>query len=78
MRKKELKLVLTFESTAKAMAAEIYCKSMNAPGRIIPVPTQITAGCGLAWAANVEEKDIILEILAKNQAEPEGVYEIMI
>lgn len=27
----------------------------NIPGRLIPVPRQITAGCGLAWRMTVEE-----------------------
>ena len=49
MRKKELKLVLTFHTTADAMAMEKACKEQNAPGRLIPVPRAISAGCGLAW-----------------------------
>ena len=38
MRKKELKLVVTFHTTADAMAMEKACKENNTPGRIIPVP----------------------------------------
>lgn len=78
MRKKELKLVITFASTAKAMAAEKSCKEVSAPGRLIPVPTQITAGCGLAWMADVEEKETILQVFAQNQIDTEGIYEILI
>ena len=51
MRKKELKLVVTFHTTADAMAMEKACKEQNVPGRIIPVPRTISAGCGLAWCA---------------------------
>lgn len=36
MRKKELKLVVTFHTTADAMAMEKACKENNTPGRIIP------------------------------------------
>ena len=35
MRKKELKLVVTFHTTADAMAMEKACKENNTPGRII-------------------------------------------
>lgn len=28
---------------------EHKCEQQQIPGRLIPVPTQITAGCGLAW-----------------------------
>lgn len=51
MRAKEQRLVITFHTTAEAMAAEKELKSNNIPGRLIPVPRQISAGCGLAWSA---------------------------
>lgn len=50
MRKKELRLVITFNTTTEAIAMESSCKENNIPGRIIPVPTQISAGCGLSWS----------------------------
>ncbi len=46
MRKKELKLVITFHTTADAMAMEKECKKVGAQGRMIPVPRSISAGCG--------------------------------
>lgn len=78
MRKKQRKLVITFESTVAAMAAEKYCKEQNVSGRLIPVPTQITAGCGLAWAANPEARERVLSVLKQNAINPEGIYEIII
>ena len=56
MRKKELKLVVTFHTTADAMAMEKACKENNTPGRIIPVPRAISAGCGLSWCAALDER----------------------
>ena len=32
-------------------------KAAGLPGRIIPLPTQISAGCGLSWRAFPEDKD---------------------
>ena len=43
MRKKELKLVVTFHTTTDAMAMEKACKEAGAPGRLIPVPREISA-----------------------------------
>lgn len=37
------------------MAMEKQCNHQGIPGRLIPVPTEITAGCGLAWRMNVED-----------------------
>lgn len=49
MRKKEKRLVAAFNSTHDAIAFEDYCHSNGIPGRLIPLPREISAGCGLAW-----------------------------
>lgn len=51
MREKKDALVVTFAETTQAMAVETYCHANGLPGRIIPVPRAVTAGCGLAWKA---------------------------
>ena len=51
MRSKTLKLVVTFHTTAAAMAMEALCKAQNLPGRLIPTPRELTADCGMAWCA---------------------------
>ena len=65
MRKKEPALIITFATTAAAMEAESFCLSRQLPGRIIPVPREITAGCGLAWTAPVEAEEQITAELKK-------------
>lgn len=57
MRQKEWKLVITFRTTADAIAFEKACKTNGKPGRMIPVPREISAGCGLAWSTVPEEKE---------------------
>lgn len=54
MREKQPALVVTFHTTTAAMEAEAFCQAHALPGRIIPVPREITAGCGLAWKAPPE------------------------
>ena len=44
-----MKLVVTFHTTADAMAMEKACKEHGVPGRIIPVPRAISAGCGTTY-----------------------------
>lgn len=51
-RTKEKKLVITFATTTASMAMEAACDPKW--GRLIPVPREIHAGCGLAWCANPE------------------------
>ena len=63
MLQKKLCLVVTFEATAAAMAAEKYCLEKGVPGRLIPVPREITAGCGLAWKTLPGEDARFVQIL---------------
>ena len=78
MRKKELKLVVTFHTTADAMAMEKACKEHNVPGRIIPVPRAISAGCGLAWCAELTDRDTLLTVLEKVGLKEEEIHECMV
>lgn len=77
MRKREPTLVITFATTTRAMKMETCCKEAGAPGRIIPVPGEITAGCGLAWSAKPEDRCELEKLMARCQLEPEGIFEIM-
>ena len=49
MRKKRQYIVLSFAATPRAMCWEKECAARGIPGRIIPLPGEITAGCGLGW-----------------------------
>ena len=55
MRRKTPKIVLTFATTSDAMALEAAARDRGLPGRMIPIPSEISAGCGLAWCIPVEE-----------------------
>ena len=78
MIKKELKLVVTFHTTADAMAMEKACKKENAPGRLIPVPRAISAGCGLAWCAGPETRDILRQLMERTGIEEQDIHECMV
>ncbi len=51
MRQKTPHAVVTFSSTADAMAVQAAADAGSIAGRMIPVPSEISAGCGLAWCA---------------------------
>ena len=63
MREKKPSLIVTFHTTTAAMGAEKLCMELGVPGRLIPVPREITAGCGLAWKAAPGEEDRIVNAL---------------
>lgn len=78
MRKKELRLVVTFHTTADAMAMEKACKEYQVPGRIIPVPRAISAGCGLSWCADLGDRDQIVDMMRRAGIEEEEIHECMV
>lgn len=49
MRAKRPYIVLSFRTTVEAMAWEKHCEAEAIPGRLIPLPKELSAGCGLAW-----------------------------
>ena len=73
MRKKVMKLVVTFHTTSDAMAMEKVCKERNVPGRLIPVPRAISAGCGLSWCADLTDREQILDVMKEVGIEQEDV-----
>lgn len=78
MRQKELKLVVTFHTTADAMAMEKACRETGTPGRIIPVPRAISAGCGLSWCAELSAREEIQAMMKEAGIEPEELHECMV
>ena len=55
MRIKKTYVELSFHTTLEAMEWERQCAECGVPGRIIPLPREISAGCGLAWRMLPEE-----------------------
>ena len=45
----ERKIIVSFDSTFDVMECEQLCLAAGVPGRIMPLPGSITAGCGLCW-----------------------------
>lgn len=78
MLQKKLCLVVTFDATTAAMAAEKYCLARGVPGRLIPVPREITAGCGLAWKAEVDQEEAVTAALEAAGIAFSGVHRVVI
>ena len=64
VREKKKRLIITFETTTAPLKLDIKGKACGIPGRTIPLPSAISAGCGLAWrAALMKEHDIRWEAM---------------
>ncbi|MCF0105415.1 MAG: DUF3343 domain-containing protein [Holdemanella sp.] len=74
---KERYLVITFKTTTKAMYFEDVSKG-KVDGRIIPLPKEIDAGCGLAWASKNLDETFWKEYVEKNRLDYDQMVEVLI
>ena len=74
MRERTERCVVTFRTTTGAMAMEGACREAGLPGRLIPVPRAITAGCGMCWAAPQDLEELVM----KKHLDVDGIYAIII
>lgn len=78
MIQKRKRYLLTFYSTSGAIAVERFCKANNIPGRLLPVPREISASCGLCWAVPVEEKNSLAPVEDEFAEDIEGKWQLML
>ena len=78
MIKRQNKLVITFHTTTAAMAMEKACAAAGIPGRLIPVPREITAGCGMSWKAEPADRAALEAFVAEKGITVAGFYELML
>lgn len=76
--RKQDRLVITFFTTADAMAMEYLCREQKADGRIIPVPRSITADCGLAWCADPQSEKDLRALMEAGKIRFQGVYRCLV
>ena len=57
---------------------EKACRELDVPGRLIPVPREISAGCGLAWCGPLTERERLAGVMAECGIEQEDLHECML
>ncbi|MGM9612435.1 MAG: DUF3343 domain-containing protein [Butyricicoccus sp.] len=58
-------MIITFHTTAEAFQMEKAAREHGFSGRLIPVPREITAGCGLAWRDEPERQADLCAMMAQ-------------
>lgn len=66
--------VVAFDTTSDAMAMDAAARTHGLPGRIIPVPSEISAGCGMAWSVPLAQRDELEEGIRAHDLAHEGIY----
>ena len=76
MREKSPRLIVTFHTTAGAVATEQLCRRLGLEGKLISVPRRITYDCGMAWSAPPELRETLETRLEEAGIEAAGFYEL--
>ena len=66
--------IVTFPTTVGAMAMESACAARGVPGRLIPLPRSIGAGCGMCWAAPKEAREAVEALVMEEGIAIEGIF----
>jgi len=78
LRKPQLRLVVTFHTTAEALKTEQVARQLGLEGRLIPVPQVLSAGCGLAWSGPPETEAALKDALGEAEIVPEQIVTLTI
>jgi len=76
VREKQLRVVVSFHTTAAAMAVERLCRERGLEGKLISVPRSITSDCGLAWSAPPALRETLEALLSENGVEAAGFHDL--
>ncbi len=74
MRQRQLRLVVTFHTTAAAVATEALCRRMGLEGKLISVPRRLTSDCGMAWSAPPDQRQTLEDLLQRAAIETAGFH----
>ena len=72
----EKKIIITFSMQDDVIAFNRFAKKNNLNGKIIHIPSSITAGCGLSYELDISYKNKIKNILDENKIFYENIFEI--
>ena len=76
VREKKKRLIITFETTTAPLKLDIKGKACGIPGRTIPLPSAISAGCGLAWRAELSDRESLIAFMKEQDIRWEAMYEL--
>ncbi|MDU2585167.1 DUF3343 domain-containing protein [uncultured Anaerococcus sp.] len=69
-------IVITFDTTTDAMMMESFAKENKLAGKVIPLPNEISAGCGLAFKIETEDLEKVTKTLEENSISYEKIHKL--
>ena len=73
----EVFCIISFDSTHQAIAAEMAVSGLSG-ARLIPLPPEISEGCGMALRVNHEDVEKAVDVLKTSGAAYQDVYTLTV
>lgn len=70
--------IVVFASSSAASQAEIKMKEKDWTGRLIPIPEQISAGCGLVLQIPMQDLKKVETFIIEEAISYDGIYEVLV
>lgn len=77
MFKKTMKIIISFNSVSDVLKFEKECKNNDIKGKIIPIPREISAGCGMAWSSELSMEEQLMEMIENKNIKIENIYKLL-
>lgn len=71
-----MECLATFETTHMALLFEKICRARGFNVRVVPVPRQLSASCGLACSYPCDAEDEIRGIVMEKRIDVEGYHKL--
>lgn len=72
--KQKTYLIVTFFTTAGAMAMEAHAATAGIPGKLISAPRKLSSDCGIAFRTDPEQKELLETMIHKDELEIEAIH----
>jgi len=71
-----MECLATFDTTHMALLFEKACRARGISARIVPVPRELSASCGLACTYPCENEEAVEEICREKKVEVAGFHHL--
>lgn len=78
MIEQRMRLVVTFHTTADAMALEQLCKMKHIPGKLFSAPRALSFDCGIAWQSPPKARAALETAIEESGLDIHGLHEMAV
>lgn len=70
--------LVTFQNVTEALAWEEEGVAYGLKGRMIPLPSIISSGCGISWAEPIDNKEMVQAFMEREKLAYQKALEVIL